>query len=140
MAIIDIPYVSQLENGARKFHNDCGAASGVMLVKAYKGSQNLTVDEYYDQTGQRKDQYLSASQVMSVLSRHGIPSKWRTGVSESDVRLLLDNKRPMIVLYNYKIRHVTNIHSCQMFSRLWHWNLFSGRNNKNYCIHYFSSR
>lgn len=103
MAIIDIPYVSQLENGARKFHNDCGAASGVMLVRAYKGNQSLTVDQYYDQTGQRKDQYLSASQVMSVLSRHGIPSKWRRGVSESDVRLLLDSKRPMIVLYNYKI-------------------------------------
>jgi hypothetical protein len=103
MTILDIPYVSQLEDGARKFHNDCGAASGVMLVQVYRGDHALTVDEYYDQTKQREDEYLSASQVMSVLKAHGIPSNWRTNVTEEDARLLIENKRPFIVLYNYKI-------------------------------------
>ncbi|HAY85853.1 MAG TPA: hypothetical protein DCY42_13320 [Chloroflexi bacterium] len=103
MPVLDIPYVSQLEDGARKYNNDCGAASGVMLVRAYKGDQTLTVDQYYKKTGQNTDQYLSASQVMNVLRDYDIPSTWRIGVTESDVRLLVDQKRPMIVLYNYKI-------------------------------------
>lgn len=103
MTVLDIPYVSQLEDGARKFHNDCGAACGVMLVRAYKGDQVLTVDQYYKETKQRKDQYLSASQIMGVLRDRGIPTGWRTNVTEADVRLLIDNKRPFIVLYNYKI-------------------------------------
>ena len=103
MTILDTPYVSQLENGARKFNNDCGAASGVMLVQAYKGVQTLTVDEYYQKTGQNKDQYLSASQVMNVLKSYDIPTSWRINVTENDVRLLIEQKRPPIVLFNYKI-------------------------------------
>lgn len=102
MTILDIPYVSQLEDGARKYNNDCGAASGVMLVQAYKGDQTLTVDEYYKKTGQNTDQYLSASQVRSVLNQYDIPTTWRINVTEDDVRLLIGQKRPMIVLFNYK--------------------------------------
>jgi hypothetical protein len=55
MAILDIPYVSQLEDGARKYSNDCSAASGVMLIRAYNNDQVFTVDDYYEETGQRED-------------------------------------------------------------------------------------
>jgi uncharacterized protein YraI len=103
MTILNIPYVSQLEAGARKYNNDCGAASGVMLVKAYKGDQSLTVDEYYQKTGQRKDEYLSAGRVMSVLGSYNIPSTWRINITRKDVGLFLREKRPIIVLFNYAI-------------------------------------
>ncbi len=103
MTILDIPYVSKLEEGARKYQNDCGAASGVMLVKAYKGDQALTVDEYYRKTGNRVDKYLNVAQVKSVLNSYGIPSEWRINLSMSDVGSYIENKRPLIVLFNYGV-------------------------------------
>lgn len=103
MTILNIPYVSQLEAGAMKFRNDCGAASGVMLVQAYKGDQALTVDEYYQQTGQREDEYLSVSQVTSVLDSFGITTDWRMNLTVNDLRLFIGGNRPIIVLYNYAL-------------------------------------
>jgi hypothetical protein len=103
MTILDIPYVSQIDEGGKKFHNDCGAASGVMLVQAYTGDVNLTVDEFYDQTGQTKDEYLHAWQVMSVLKEYNISTEWRVGLSLDDMVELIEDKRPPIVLFNYKI-------------------------------------
>jgi hypothetical protein len=103
MTILDIPYVSQIDEGGKKFHNDCGAASGVMLVQAYTGNLNLTVDEFYDQTGQTKDVYLHAWQVMSVLKSYDITTEWRVGLSLDDIVELIGDKRPPIVLFNYRI-------------------------------------
>lgn len=134
MTILDIPYVSQLEAGARMFNNDCGAASGVMLVRAYTGDTNLTVDDYYRETGQRQDRYLSASQIRSVLNRHSIPSTWRTGVTESDARMMIDNKRPFIVLYNYRIIRERGI-STQISFNGYHFAVLVGLENSNVYLH-----
>lgn len=103
MTILDVPYVSQLEDGARKHANDCGAASGVMLIRAYKGDQKFTVDEYYKETGQRGDKYLNVFQIQAVLQNHGVNTTRKTGLSKDDLSDFIKERRPPIVLFNYKI-------------------------------------
>jgi hypothetical protein len=103
MTVLDIPYVSQIEEGGKKFFNDCGAASGVMLIHAYTRDTSLTVDEFYDQTGQKVDEYLHVNQIMAVLNDYNIKTKWRTSLTVDDLILFIEGKRPPIVLYNYKI-------------------------------------
>ena len=102
MAILEIPYVSQLEDGARKFNNDCGAASGVMLIRAYNNDKNFTVDAYYQETGQKTDEYLDYFQIQKVLSNHKISSSLKAHLKLSDLEQFIEEKRPPIVLFFYK--------------------------------------
>ena len=102
MTILDFPYVSQLEDGARKYNNDCGAASGVMLIRAYNNDFAFTVDDYYQETGQREDKYLDYSQIMKVLQNHKIPSTRKIYLKLNDLEQFIKEKRPPIVLFFYK--------------------------------------
>ncbi|NDJ75693.1 MAG: hypothetical protein GYB65_05500 [Chloroflexi bacterium] len=98
--LLPVPYVSQLGEGANAFHNDCGAACGAMLIKAYTGN-NITPDDFYRATGQADDDYLSVTQLMTVLTAHGISTEWYRELSLVDLFAMLVGGRPAIVLFNY---------------------------------------
>jgi hypothetical protein len=99
-ALLPVPYVSQLGVGASKYHNDCGAASGAMLLAAYSGEM-MTPDAFFEATGQTTDAYLSAGQLMRVLSAAGLRTEWQQGVNLGDLFTMLAEDRPPIVLFNY---------------------------------------
>jgi hypothetical protein len=99
-ALLPVPYVSQLGVGASKYHNDCGAASGAMLLAVYAG-EVMTPDAFFEATGQATDAYLSAGQLMRVLSGYGVRTEWQQSVSLGDLFEMLSDERPPIVLFNY---------------------------------------
>lgn len=99
-ALLPVPYVSQLGPGASQYNNDCGAASGAMLIGAY-AHEDVTPDEFYEATGQTTDAYLSAGQLRRVLERYGIATEWQVGVKLADLFAMLAEERPPIVLFNY---------------------------------------
>ncbi len=98
--LLPVPYMSQLGAGADAYHNDCGAASGAMLIKAYTGDI-MTPDDFYRATGQESDAYLSANQLATVLTTKGIATEWRENMTLVDLFETLAGGRPPIVLFNY---------------------------------------
>ena len=100
-ALLPVPYISQLGQGADKYSNDCGAAAGAMLIQAYCGIK-ISPNKFFEETGQRSDRYLSASQIMKVLKDHGIPCTWQVNLGLNDLFTHLRKNRPLIVLINYK--------------------------------------
>lgn len=98
--LLAVPYVSQLGDGASKYHNDCGAASGCMLLRAYFDN-NMTPDQFFIETGHTVDDYLSVVHLMRVLTAHGLDTEWHTGLTLVEVFETLATGRPMIVLFKY---------------------------------------
>jgi len=98
--VLNVPYISQLGEGALKHNNDCGAACGCMIVGGYK-DVIPTVDEFYDKAQSSGDVYLSATQIINVLKSYGISSTWYI----SDMKPLmstLSSGKPVICLILYK--------------------------------------
>jgi uncharacterized protein YvpB len=100
VALLPVPYMSQLGPGAEEFRNDCGAASGAMLVQAYTG-ESITPNEFYRSTEQTEDAYLSAWQVAKVLTAKGIRTTWQLGMNLPELFSALAAGKPLIVLFNY---------------------------------------
>ncbi len=98
--LLPVPYVSQLGAGADEFHNDCGAASGAMLIDMYL-DEHVDPDDFFKETGQTIDQYLSATQLIKVLAARGIDMEWRENMTLTDLFEVLAMGRPPIVLFNY---------------------------------------
>jgi hypothetical protein len=101
--VLPVPWISQLTNGALAYHNDCGAAAGLMIARAYKPSITTTVDEFYRMTGATGDRYLSAGEIAAVLARYGITTTWRTGQSLGALFETLTGRKPSIALINYGV-------------------------------------
>lgn len=102
VTLLPVPYVSQLGTDADLHANDCGAASAVMLMRAYQKS-SMTPDHFYTQFGIPGDPYLSVTQVRNALSSMGIPSEFRAGMSIPDLFNLMASGKPAIVLIRYKV-------------------------------------
>lgn len=100
-ALLPVPYISQLGQGADKYSNDCGAAAGAMLIQAYSG-KSISPNKFFEETGQSSDRYLSASQIMRVLRKYDIPCTWQVNLGLNDLFTHLRKNRPLIVLINYK--------------------------------------
>jgi len=100
-ALLPVPYISQLGEGADKYNNDCGAAAGAMLIQAYSG-KSISPDKFYEETGQSSDLYLNATQIMRVLRKYDITCTWQEELDLSDLFTHLRQNRPLIVLINYK--------------------------------------
>ena len=100
--LLQVPYRSQKGSGANKYANDCGAAAGAMLVEAYTG-ERISVTKFYEKTGMRNDQYLSATQIIRVLDKLGVPCRWLKNLDLHDLFDHLFDSRPVIALLNYKV-------------------------------------
>jgi len=72
----------------------------VMIIRAYTDEQ-IGVDQFYNETGMSYDGYLSATQLINVLSKHKVGSRWMISTIDG----LMDNLRagkPVICLISYK--------------------------------------
>jgi hypothetical protein len=101
--LLPVPYVSQLEEGAQLHNNDCGAACGVMLVRAYNKQVEVTVDEFYDRCNPAGDEYLSASQIKNTLADFYLNSTWQIGMNLYSLLDTLRAEKPLLVLVNYGV-------------------------------------
>jgi len=102
-SLLPVPYISQLEEGAEQHHNDCGAACGVMLLKAYNKDLPVSVDEFYDRCNPVGDAYLSASQIKNTLAAYHLLSTWQVGLNLGSLLDTLRAEKPFIALINYGV-------------------------------------
>jgi hypothetical protein len=107
-AILSVPYVAQLGAGADKFANDSGAASGVMLVRAYT-DKTPTVDEFFAKAGQTTDKALTLMQVVTGLTTYGVTVEQRASLKLADLALILVTGRPVIVLVKYSVLNAAGL-------------------------------
>jgi predicted double-glycine peptidase len=99
---LPVPYVSQLGTVAEAHSNDSGAASAIMLLRAYQKSI-MTPDEFYTQFNISGDPFLSVSQIQSAMNRMGLLTEFRAGLTMPDLFNLIASSKPAIVLIRYKV-------------------------------------
>lgn len=102
ISLLSVPYVSQLGVGAEAHANDCGAACAVMLLRAYQKS-TLTPNDFYTQFNIPGDPFLSVNQVRNAMSKLGVLTDYRAGMSIPDLFTLMASGKPAIVLIRYKV-------------------------------------
>lgn len=100
--LLPVPYVSQLGAGASAHQNDCGAASSVMLLRAYQNIQ-MTPDDFYVKFGIPGDPYLSVTQMRNAMSSLGLLADFKAGLTLADLFTFLAASKPVIVLIRYKV-------------------------------------
>lgn len=107
MTILDIPYVSQEDEGAdingKDIYNDCGPTCGVMLIRAYTPEKTFTVNEFYNDMGFKKEGTTNLIQIKEALKKHGISSDRKVGLKISDLETFINQKRPPIALMHYGV-------------------------------------
>ncbi len=100
---LDVPFVSQEDADSRKYHKDCGAACGLMFLKAYSRSpRGFTVDKFYDQVNPDKDDGLTLDQIKGVLGNNALQANKRTGMTIGDLSKRLQEQKPVLLLVQYK--------------------------------------
>ena len=106
MTILDIPYVSQEDEGAdingKEIYNDCGPTCGTMLIRAYTPDKTFTVNQFYDDLVgmgvKKKEGNTHRLNLQKVLEKHGISSSWNHSLKMSDLETSINEKRPPIAL------------------------------------------
>lgn len=101
MNILTVPFVSQITPGALEHNNDCGAASTLMVLRAYKLGPNLTVDQVYNAIQPSGDVGLSAGGMQTLLASYNIKNKWLVDMQVHDLFDPLVEGRPAIALIHY---------------------------------------
>jgi N-acetylmuramoyl-L-alanine amidase len=102
VVLLPVPYVSQLGPGAEAHNNDCGAASAVMLLRAYLNIQ-MTPDEFYTKFSLSGDPYLTVTQLRNAMSSIGLLTDFRATLALQDLFAALAAGKPSIVLLRYKV-------------------------------------
>lgn len=97
---LSVPFVSQITPGALEHNNDCGAASALMILKAYNVG-NMTVDQVYNVIMPSGDGPLSIGGLQRVLLNKGIKSQYLADVHLEDLFSILVGNRPVIALIHY---------------------------------------
>src|SRR5512136_908479 len=101
-SLLAVPYFSQVGDGANQNTNDCGAAAGLMVLKAYNNALAMNVDQFYkaaNPSGQ--NQPLFIGQVRAVLTANGVPTEYKVGFDETMLFNCIRQKKPVIVLFKY---------------------------------------
>lgn len=101
-SLLSVPYISQIGPTADAHNNDCGAASALMLLKAYQNI-DMTVDQFYTTFNISKDVYLSVAQLRTALSSRGIKTDYEANLKIQDVFANLALGIPLIALFKYKV-------------------------------------
>lgn len=100
--LLPVTYYSQLGAGADANHNDCGAAAGLMVLRAYNKTLEMTVDQFYiaaNPAGQNAP--LWVGQVRAVLSANAIATEYKVAFDESMLFNCLRQHKPVIALFKY---------------------------------------
>jgi len=101
-AVLSVPYVRQVGEGADKFTHDSGAAAGCMLVHAYT-PKRPTVDEFFVRTGMTSDKPLSPQQVAKALASYSILTDTRYSQKVSDIYDALAFMKPVILILRHQV-------------------------------------
>ena len=97
--LLPVPYSSQVQAGAGAHTEDCGAASGLMLLKAYNPDTILTVDQFYNEANPGgEDIGLSNGQIISVLTAHGLSTERKQPFDDGQLFECLRQRKPVIAL------------------------------------------
>ncbi len=104
VVLLPVPYISQLGQGADNHHNDCGAASAVMLLAAYLNLQ-ITPDEFYTKFAIVGDPFLSVTQLRNAMGSLGVLTDFRATLLLQDLFAALAARKAPIVLLRYKVLH-----------------------------------
>lgn len=103
-ALLPVPYVSQLGPDADLRQNDCGAASAIMLLRAYFPNLQMTPNEFYTRFNiPGRDPYLSVNQLRNAMGSMGLFTDFRAGLTLQDLFNSLAAGRPPIVLLRYSV-------------------------------------
>ncbi len=104
ITLLPVPYVSQLGPGAEARKNDCGAASSIMLLRAYFPDFKLTPDEFYTRFAiPGADPYLSVTQLRNAMGSLGLLTDFKATLGMQDLFGYLAAGKPVIVLLRYKV-------------------------------------
>ena len=96
--MLPIPWVPQTGEGANWVGNDCGAAAGLSILYAFFPNTTLTVNEFYEKTGETGG-YLFMWQIEKVLREEaGIQTVRNVGKSIED---LVDKRLGVMALVDY---------------------------------------
>lgn len=102
--LLPVPYLSQLGPGADARKNDCGAASSIMLLKAYIPNFQMMPDEFYTRFAiPGADPYLSVTQLRNAMGSLGLLTDFRATLTMQDLFGFLAASKPVIVLLRYKV-------------------------------------
>ena len=101
VTLLPVPYVSQLGAGADAHKNDCGAASAVMLLRAYTNSV-MTPDQFYAEFSIQGDPYLSVQAIRDAMGKLGVLTNFKAGLTMADLFNTFATGKPVIVLIRYK--------------------------------------
>jgi hypothetical protein len=101
VTLLPVPYLSQIGDGAEKHRNDCGAACAVMLLRAYTNT-TMTSDQFYALFNISGDPYLSVPTLRTAMSKMGLLTSFKAGLSMADLFNTLATGKPAMVLIRYK--------------------------------------
>jgi predicted double-glycine peptidase len=107
-SLLPVPYLPQLGPGAELHNNDCGAASGAMVLKAYTGA-DLTPDVFYDKAHPSGGVYLGVGEIQQVLSVNRVGTTWKVNQSLGNLFMALTENKPSIVLFKYSFLSDANL-------------------------------
>jgi hypothetical protein len=132
VVLLPVPYISQLGAGADAHKNDCGAASAVMLLRAYLDVK-MTPDEFYTKFAIQWDPYLSVPQMRDAMSSLGLLTDFRANLGLQDLFTFLAASKPVIVLLRYKVLEEAGLTEKQFEGP--HFAVVVGIDSKNIYIH-----
>jgi len=101
VTLLPVPYVSQLGAGAEAHKNDCGAACAVMFLRAYLNT-TMTPDEFYANVSVQGDPYLSVQTIRNAMSKWGVLTTFKAGLTMADLFNTFATGKPAILLIRYK--------------------------------------
>lgn len=96
-----VPYLSQWGQGANRSPGDCGPAALTMLIHHYTALRP-TVDEVAIACGQPEgSHYTTLAQLIAGGAQYTLSLQWDRPIELSDLRVELDEGRPVLVLIHY---------------------------------------
>jgi Papain-like cysteine protease AvrRpt2 len=100
--LLPVPYFAQLGPGADANHNDCGAAAGLMVLKAHDQVLQMNVDQFYKEANPTGvNDPLWVGQIRKVLSTHTVATDYKVAFDEPMLFNCLRQRKPVIALFNY---------------------------------------
>jgi uncharacterized protein YvpB len=100
--LLPVPYFNQVDAGATANNNDCGAAAGLMVLRAYDRTKEMDVDHFYKEANPvGHNDPLWVGQIQSVLSSHWISTEYKVAFDESMLFNHLRQRKPVIALIKY---------------------------------------
>jgi hypothetical protein len=100
---LPVPFISQVTQGSQEHNNDCGAASALMVLRAYNVGLTETVDQLYNEIQPSGDTALSMSGLQRALANHLVTNEYRVNVMLPDLYKLMIESRPAIALIHYGV-------------------------------------